>query len=607
MIAYKFCAQMGRRLMLAVMSVMLFFICEPVNALSRPSLEKWIEMADSYVNICPDSALIVVAEIENSVGDLKSRKEYSSLLMVKGNAYHASGKGLEALAAFNKAIDAARRDNDTSMLINALSDCGVAYRVAQFPDSALACYNEALDLMIKSGDRSGEASLLTSIAVLYTNWGRIADAVPFARRGISAAERSGNIDDMMYAGSQGALILYKAGERKEGIDVERRVVAMAKSGGIVRYILKSYAAIIDMYCNNNQMDSALVYIEDGKRLLDGVPVNSVEAIGFMEESHVILSAMGRYAESLAIQKQLLSIGDGSMYVPLGPLWRSIARNYKALGDAENMAAAYERSIEMTDSVRSKEIDAQLSEFNVKYETAQKELEISRLEAEQSRARLELIVWAAFALIAIVSLVAYILVRRRKTAFELVKWQLDGIEQERGRLATELHDGVCNDLLGLGLMMQSASASQEECVGYLSEIRNEVRGISHELMPPKFCGLTLDDLLRDYARKQGEFVEYKSSGRPALRETTAYHVYRMVQEIIANIRKHTTATRADMAVAFGDGGGLELHICYNGKGIGKKAPGRGIGKDTLRRRAEIIGAKISENIIEDANEVVIRLV
>lgn len=578
-----------------------------VSASSHPQLEKWIELADSYINCNPDSALIVVTDIERGVTGLESKPEYGMLMLVKGNAYHSLGKGTEAITAFNKAIAIAREHRDTTTLVQALADCGVAYRVAQQPDSALTRYREALALIEESGETSGKASLLTSIAILYTNRGRVAEAVPFARQAIAAAEESGDMEDVMYAGSQGALILYKAGERDEGLDVERRIVAMSKAKGLPRYMLKAYVAIIDMHYNNNAIDSALAYIEEGRMSLDKVPENSVEAIGFLEESHIILSATGRYRESIEVQKRLLSIDDASMYIPIDHLWRSMARNYKALGDIDNMGDAYERSISLTDSIRSGDIDAQLSEFNVKYETSQKELEISRLEAERSRAGMLLVIYVAIAVVVILSLIGYILARRRRVALELVKSQLQGVEQERARLARDLHDGVCNDLLGLGLMMQSSSTPQEECVEYLSEIRNEVRGISHELMPPKFCGLTLDDLLSDYTRKQGGFVSYRSKGIPSLPEDVSYQLYRMVQESVSNIRKHTAATSADMSATFSQGGGVEITITYRGEPLEVETRERGIGQLTLKRRAAIINAMVSVEINEGVNILKMRVI
>ena len=83
----------------------------------------------------------------------------------------------------------------------------------------------------------------------------------------------------------------------------------------------------------------------------------------------MLSAMGRYRESLDIQNKILSMRGAGTFMPFHKLYQRMARNYKGLGDIERMGEAYERSIAIADSLHGLEIDNQLSEFDVKYAAA----------------------------------------------------------------------------------------------------------------------------------------------------------------------------------------------------------------------------------------------
>ena len=105
------------------------------------------------------------------------------------------------------------------------------------------------------------------------------------------------------------------------------------------------------------------------------------------------------------------------------------------------------------------------------------------------------------IIASLLLIIYLRARRRKIEVENIRAGLDGIEQERGRLAHELHDGVCNDLLGIELTLAAGRCDTGELSEMIRTTRNEVRSISHELLPPRFNGLSLTQFIAAYAREK----------------------------------------------------------------------------------------------------------
>lgn len=116
--------------------------------------------------------------------------------------------------------------------------------------------------------------------------------------------------------------------------------------------------------------------------------------------------------------------------------------------------------------------------------------------ERRKARSDM--WLAIALGLILVLTAtvaagvyYMKNRRRKEKLAALQSHIDGIEQERGRLAKDLHDGICNDLYGIEMLLQ-ADTSREELLTDIEKIRTEVRRISHEMMPPALLDVNLDE-------------------------------------------------------------------------------------------------------------------
>lgn len=563
-----------------------------------------IERASALVDTAPEKALSMADSIL-SYGH-PDASESAAAHIVAGNASFSMGETSDGISSLRRALAYSRKAGDRELEVQALGDLGVMLRVARKPDSALLCYREALDIIRKyDAAPDDEAHILISIAILHTNTGRISEAVPFARKAVELAEKSDNMEVMMYAGSQAGIILYKAGFREEGIAIEKRIVAMAEHHDSPRYALKTYAQIMDMYLGNGQRDSVNAYLDKGNRLIGLVPEGSVESLGFLEESYVVLADMGRHSESLEIQKRILSMKDAGTYMPLDKLWLRIARNYRALGQYGPMTEAYERSIALTDSLRNSDIDRQLSEFNVKYDTIQKDLAISRLESQRATDRMWLTVWISLAVITASGAVAIIMIRRRREATEKIRANLQGIEQERARLARELHDGVCNDLYGVSLLLQTRDTDLKEIIGDVGRIREDVRHISHELMPPQFGDTNLDILLRSYAARSGDFFTYRSEGTPGVTEEEAYELYRIVQELCGNILTHSGAESAAITADF-NGHDALITVRYRPGRTSTPGDGNGIGLATMRRRAELIHAIVDTQADSDTVTVNIKL-
>lgn len=136
-------------------------------------------------------------------------------------------------------------------------------------------------------------------------------------------------------------------------------------------------------------------------------------------------------------------------------------------------------------------------------------------------------------------------QQRKAELEQARRYIDGIETERKRLAQELHDGVCNDLL-VAEMQITNTASTAQATQQLNAVRQNIRHISHQLMPPNTAFATLDQTLSALACKLHEMghIAITFSATPAhhnwaaLPAAQAHQLYRIAQELITNLIKHT---------------------------------------------------------------------
>ena len=168
-----------------------------------------------------------------------------------------------------------------------------------------------------------------------------------------------------------------------------------------------------------------------------------------------------------------------------------------------------------DSLAKQEVTSQMAEVKVKYETQEKELEITRLREKVLKQEADSLK-IALALIAGLACLVIILLqqrhKRRNAERELLRMRqekelesarsyIEGLEEECRHFAKELHDGTANDLLALE--MKARTEKQASMAEAIKQVRENVRTISHELMPPEFESLSLNEILSQYARSLTE--------------------------------------------------------------------------------------------------------
>lgn len=197
-------------------------------------------------------------------------------------------------------------------------------------------------------------------------------------------------------------------------------------------------------------------------------------------------------------------------------------------------------------------------------------------------------------------------RERETEQQMDERYMEGQEEERNRLARELHDGISNQLLAVEMKL-NADGNSQQTLQLLGESREMVRRISHRLISPEFEQVTIEQALSSYAAQmceigQGE-VCFATTPADAewgsIEPRTAHEVYRIVQEAVSNAMKHAHAslvsiglhrTSTGMVVDISDNGGVNYDENLNDNGNFKENSS-GIGYRTMSQRAALISGKI----------------
>lgn len=160
--------------------------------------------------------------------------------------------------------------------------------------------------------------------------------------------------------------------------------------------------------------------------------------------------------------------------------------------------------------------------------------------------------------------------------ELREASISAGEDERTRIASELHDDIGATLASIRLFLHGAGKEGDENMVFaqskelLDETISKVRGISHSLHPATLQHLGLRGALQsffDMIGKAGALtVQCRiQDGLPRIAEKTELSLYRMVQELTNNILKHANATILQFD-ASAENGQMALCITHNGEGI-----------------------------------------
>ena len=187
----------------------------------------------------------------------------------------------------------------------------------------------------------------------------------------------------------------------------------------------------------------------------------------------------------------------------------------------------------------------------------------------------------------------------------------GQEEERRRLARELHDDTLQSLIALNQRIQLAGLSLEDsqAAASLEEVRKltlqtmeNLRRLTRALRPIYLEDLglvaALEVLAREITDLSGTPVSFQRIGEPVrLASHIELALFRMAQEALNNVARHSQATQAALKIEFAPGG-VSLQIHDNGKGFtppespAELAPQGHFGLLGIHERAELISAHLS---------------
>lgn len=209
------------------------------------------------------------------------------------------------------------------------------------------------------------------------------------------------------------------------------------------------------------------------------------------------------------------------------------------------------------------------------------------------------------------------IAKRYTLFKFQTFQsvIQAQEEERKNFSKELHDGISNSLTGIKFSIQEIirklKGRDDDTIHKLTavsesigQVQTEARNLSHSLMPSYIKNNSFIEIMRLYInglqhsslnREGGRTfpVIYFSANKEKvpMQDDMKLHLFRVMQEIISNMIRHSGATVADVVITV-DNKEIVIVTSDNGSGIDTDKHGKfGIGLSNISSRIELLNGKI----------------
>ncbi len=273
---------------------------------------------------------------------------------------------------------------------------------------------------------------------------------------------------------------------------------------------------------------------------------------------------------------------------------------------------------IVDSTNSIQIESRIQQLEIQFKTAEKEKELLKTRTEKAEAELSLAKTKSWIYVLIGGLFVIIFLffaisqRNKRKAQQLITAQkeegfkaiIDAQEEERSKIARELHDGVVQQIGSVILKSRSLfekknlinEPASKELLKSLENSNQDLRNISHQMMPRALKELGIVAALNDLLEGSLALSNIKHSLEhinieKRLPEKIEITIYRITQELINNIIKHSQATEVSVQV-FNINNTAILIVEDNGVGFSTTKQKKGIGLLNISSRLDMVNGNVN---------------
>lgn len=573
-----------------------------------------VYLADSYDFNAPFMATI-------KEFDAKYRKEVPALKTTFVDAYLANyyydKYNLKKACEYFKNITLLEPNDYNSCynIARAYYDLSYIYYIMGKQNWSLDANHKSFEYFSKINNPKGLAFVYSNYANIYTAIGDKKKAIENADKAIKAYKSIDNTYNV-YIGLINKISIYdfmKDSRKTALIDSTYQAFIDSKDDSKILKI-KLYDFKVENLLQENKLSEAKKILDDLKPI-----VAEIDSEDLTQEYKVTLAQYEiknnpNYSDFEDIKKALPTLINNQQYEKVTMFYGVLQNNAIQNNDFKN-ALHYEAEKQIiADSIGNIAARGKIAELETIYQTEKKEQQIALQKTTILNKNTTIALLVSLFVGMLLTVVIYIIRQKQKklklekqNAQLYTKQLLEKTEEERKRIASDLHDSVSHELLSL---KNSFEEKNEITNTKIDSIINDIRIISRNLHPIMFDKIGLQASIEQLVERTQSVNDFMVTAdidyNGLLSASDELQVYRILQEALSNIIKYANAVAAKITVQEKNNT-LFIEIKDNGKGfnVAEKLNGKqAFGLHNIIERSRAIGGEAK--IASDKNGTVITI-
>jgi len=571
----------------------------------------------------------------NAAEKIHNKALIFSALNDVGISYIEGNKLDSAIIYLEKAVIVGRALGNLMRVARVTANIGNVYLAQNNRLLALDYYLNAANEWEKASDQTGLPSLYSNISMLLTDQTEYNKALEYGRKGYALATKIGDGHSAVNSLLNLSVSYSSLNQFDNQVGALNQALPLAVEGEDIEQISAVYHGLGDYYYKLGQNQQALKNF-----LLSYSYVKQMDNHFHLCANYTALANVYFKLRNQAMAMKYVKLAEATAIevgsrANLKEIYQIRADIEQAGGNYKTAADFYSKRIELSDSLFKSETSGKVADVEAKYQNEKKQLQILQLEKDKriqtlAISRKSLINYSLGGLAAILMILVFIINRnlrnRQVVALQRHEIQeqrirvlekdkqlvavdslLQGQEDERSRLAKDLHDGLGGLLSGVKFSLSNMKdnliitpdnmAVFERSLDMIDTSISELRRVAHNMMPEMLGKFGLDEALKEYFQTINAtgllFIKYQSLGMEVrINSSTEIILYRILQELLNNTMKHAVATEVFVQVLKEE---RRLNIIYedNGKGFDQKAASinKGAGLINIKSRVEYLNGQL----------------
>jgi two-component system NarL family sensor kinase len=531
-------------------------------------------------------------ELAGSSGFTKGE---SLLLLNKGVFLNLNGENDAAEELIKRSLNIRIKTNDFSGQGYCLRSLGNIYYDRNDYSKALEYYLTAAPNFEKANDLKGLSGDYIWVGNVFNEGLHQFDkAAEYFNKSLAIAEKINDSSLMSYDYNNLGQAHYFQKNYKEALRYYRQSQKIKELLADERGRGSAYGNISNVYFDLKQYDSAALYNDSAFSIRQKLNDKKGMATSYSNVGNIYLEQK-KYEAAFDNYNKAIALGNEIDFKePVIESYNGLSKYYEIKGNTAAALEFFKKYKAANDSIFNDDITKQLGTLQTKYETAKKQQQIEEQKFELTKKQYW--IYGSVGLLILMTLLGFSYYRRnklkqeKKLQQEVMKQQdlstkavIVAEENERKRIAADLHDGV-GQMMSAAKMNLSAfendipftsdhqKQSFEKIISLVDESCKEIRSVSHQMMPNALLKSGLASAIKEFIEKIDTRVLKVNLHSEGLNERLDGNVetvlYRVIQECVNNVIKHSGANSLDISL-IKDADGIAATIEDNGKGFNTK--------------------------------------